>query len=122
MNISYLWAFPDGEFLTLGLLECIDRNPKHTITHTDRLLSSPSVASGCCETLSATCFLQCHHWPTCLSPPCFSFLLHWSFSSCKSSILQMSDSCFCKEVSHLQGKLRKPVKSRQELKNSLELF
>lgn len=32
----YLCVLPDGEFLTLGLLECIDRNPELTVSHTRR--------------------------------------------------------------------------------------
>lgn len=102
---SYLWAFPDGEFLTLGLLECIDRNPKHTATHTDRFLSSSSAAAGSSKAPSIPCFLQCCR-PACLFPLCFSLLLHWAFPSCSSSILQMRDFCCCEEVSHLQGTLQ----------------
>lgn len=36
--------FPDGEFLTLGLLECIDRNPELAVTDRDGL---PEFLSGC---------------------------------------------------------------------------
>lgn len=106
--ITYFWAFPDGEFLTFGLLECIDRNPKHTATHTNWLLSSssrlPAIAAGSFEALSVPCFPQCCRY-ACLFPLFFSPLLHWAFLSCSSSILQMCDSCCCEEVSHLQGTL-----------------
>lgn len=35
-SFPYLCVLPDGEFLTLGLLECIDRNPELTVSHAHR--------------------------------------------------------------------------------------
>lgn len=35
-SFPYLCVLPDGEFLTLGLLECIDRNPELTVSHAGR--------------------------------------------------------------------------------------
>lgn len=39
----YLCVFPDGEFLTFGLLECIDWNPEPAVTNRDGL---PEFVSG----------------------------------------------------------------------------
>lgn len=53
----HLCVFPDGEFLTLGLLECIDWNPELAATNRDGLTE---FLSGCSRN---SCWGQ-RQWPT----------------------------------------------------------
>lgn len=100
---SYLCAFPDGEFLTLGLLECIDRSPEHSHTHRWALVKF-LWGAGCHGQLCSTfCHTRLSVLSVCLP---FSFLFLSAFARGTSLLpLQHSpDACLLP----LRGSLASP--------------
>lgn len=86
----YLCVLPDGEFLTLGLLECIDRNPELTVSHTRRWALVKFLWGACCQRQRRSTF--CHPLLSVLAAclPFFSLLL--AAFALGTSLLQLQHS------------------------------
>lgn len=86
----YLCVLPDGEFLTLGLLECIDRNPELTVSHTRRWALVKFLWGACRQRQRRSTF--CHPLLSVLAAclPFFSLLL--AAFALGTSLLQLQHS------------------------------
>lgn len=86
----YLCVLPDGEFLTLGLLECIDRNPELTVSHRRRWALVKFLWGTCRQRQRRSAF--CHPLLSVLAAclPFFSLLL--AAFALGTSLLQLQHS------------------------------
>lgn len=89
-DLGLLCVLPDGEFLTLGLLECIDRNPELTVSHARRWTLVKFLWGVCRQRQrqSTFCHLLLSMLAVCL--PFFSLLL--SGFALGASLLQLQHS------------------------------
>lgn len=98
-------VFPDGEFRTLGLLECIDRDPEFTVTEAvglARFLGGLGVFRWLCRFFCEV-LLSVLSFCSSFSFLFLSLLLKWALPSCSSSILRTCGTRCRGNAVHRQG-------------------